>query len=137
MVASRSDEPVKGRILIVDDDSDITLSFKIGLETYGYQVDTYNNPILAISNYKPNLYDLLLLDIRMPIMDGFELYKEIRKIDDKVKVCFITAYEINNEDFQKSFPKMALRYFIKKPITNQDLAKEIDQKLSEDFEIIS
>jgi two-component SAPR family response regulator len=72
----------------------------------------------------------------MPLMDGFSLYKEIRKIDNEVKVCFITAYEINDEDFQKSFPTMALRHFIKKPIGLEVLATELKRKLMEDFEII-
>ena len=121
----------------MDDEQDITFPWKLGLERLGFQVDTFNNPILAASTYQPNLYDLLLIDIRMPMMDGFELYKEIRKIDKKVKLCFVTAYDINNEDFKKSFPTMTLRHFIKKPIKTQDLAKEIRQKLNEDFEIIS
>ncbi|HEY7081214.1 MAG TPA: response regulator, partial [Nitrososphaeraceae archaeon] len=108
-------EEHKPRILVVDDDPDITTSFQLGLQQHGFQVDIFNNPLLAVSNYKAGLYDLLLLDIRMPLMDGFSLYKEIRKIDNEVKVCFITAYEINDEDFQKSFPTMALRHFIKKP----------------------
>ncbi|HEY1248420.1 MAG TPA: hypothetical protein VGE97_05495 [Nitrososphaera sp.] len=69
-------------------------------------------------------------------MHGFSLYKEIRKIDNEVKVCFITAYEINDEDFQKSFPTMALRHFIKKPIGLEVLATELKRKLMEDFEII-
>jgi DNA-binding response OmpR family regulator len=126
----------KSRILIVDDDPDIITSFQLGLQQHGFQVDTFNNPLLAASSYKAGSYDLLLLDIRMPLMDGFTLYKEIRRIDNEVKVCFITAYEINNEDFQKSFPTLALRHFIKKPIGLGDLAKELDRKLKEDFEII-
>ena len=132
-----SGHALKPRILIVDDEHDITFPWKLGLERLGFQVDTFNNPILAASTYQPNMYDLLLIDIRMPMMDGFELYKEIRKIDKKVKLCFVTAYDINNEDFKKSFPTMTLRHFIKKPIKTQDLAKEIRQKLNEDFEIIS
>ena len=132
-----SGQSLNNRILIVDDEPDITFSFKMGLERLGFQVDTYNNPILAASNYQPNLYDLLLIDIRMPMMNGFELYKEIRKIDKKVKVCFITAYDINNEDFKKSFPTMTLRHFIKKPINTPVLAKELRKILNEDFEIIS
>ena len=126
---------IRPRILLVDDDPEITFTFKLGLEDHGFYVDTYNNPILVLSNYKSGFYDLLLLDIRMHIMDGFELYREIRKIDANVKVCFITAYEINNDDFKKSFPEMALKYFIKKPVTIENLAKILDQKLSEDLAI--
>ena len=73
----------------------------------------------------------------MPVMDGFELYKEIQTIDKNVKVCFITAYDINNEDFKKSFPRMALWHFLRKPIVSQDLAEQLRQKLNENFVIIS
>lgn len=86
--------------------------FELGLRQFGFQVDTFNNPFSALASYKPGIYDLLLFDIRMPIMNGFELYKEIRKLDEKVKVGFITAYEIDNNDFAKSFPTMTLRHFI-------------------------
>jgi DNA-binding response OmpR family regulator len=133
--ANSKEEP-KPRILIVDDDADITTSFQLGLQQYGFQVDVSNNPLLVATSYKAGSYDLLLLDIRMPLMDGFTLYKEIRKIDNEVRVCFITAYEINNEDFQRSFPTMALRHFIKKPISLEVLANELSRRLKEDFEII-
>ena len=84
---------IKKRILIVDDEADITLSFSLALEDSGlFEVDTYNDPLVALSNYRPNSYDLLLLDIRMPVMNGLELYCQINKIDNKVKVCFISAY---------------------------------------------
>ena len=84
----------KKRILIVDDEVDITLSFSLALEDSGlFEVETSNDPLVALSNYRPNYYDLLLLDIRMPAMNGFELYDKIKRIDNKVKVCFISAYE--------------------------------------------
>jgi two-component system, OmpR family, response regulator ChvI len=71
---------VKNRILIVDDEVDITLSFSLALEDSGsFEVDTYNDPLVALSNYRPNSYDLLLLDIKMPNMNGFELYDKIKK----------------------------------------------------------
>jgi len=76
------------RILIVDDEHDITFVFKTGLEDNGFVVDTFNDPQLSISNFKTDLYDLLLIDIGIPKMNGFEFYKEIRKTDDKVKACF-------------------------------------------------
>ena len=126
----------KHRILIVDDEPDITLSFKLSLEKYGFHVDFYNNPITALSSYKPGLYELLLVDIRMPLMNGFELYKEIRKIDAKIKVCFMTAFDINYNDFEVAFPKMALRHFIKKPVTTEKLKVELEQKIHEEYEII-
>jgi two-component system, OmpR family, response regulator ChvI len=106
------------------------------LEKYGFHVDFYNNPITALSSYKPGQHELLLVDIRMPLMNGFELYKEIRKIDAKIKVCFMTAFDMNYKDFEVAFPKMALRHFIKKPVTIEKLKVELEQKIHEDYEII-
>jgi CheY-like chemotaxis protein len=102
--ATRRATPIEGknRILIVDDELDIARLFKLGLERHGgFEVDVYNNPITALSNYRPGIYDLLLLDIKMPEMNGLELYQSIReKQKDKernggeeIKVCFITAFE--------------------------------------------
>jgi DNA-binding response OmpR family regulator len=82
------------KILIVDDDTDVTLTFKTALDNYGFEVETYNDPVLALSNFKPHFYDLLLIDIRMPDMNGFELSQKIRKRDRSVKICFITAFEV-------------------------------------------
>jgi CheY-like chemotaxis protein len=85
--------------LVVDDEVDITTVFKLGLEEADLQVDVYNDPLLALSDYKPGIYDLLLLDIKMPGMNGFELYRKIKDIEEeekkvkngKPRVCFITA----------------------------------------------
>jgi CheY-like chemotaxis protein len=84
-----------GRILIVDDDPDITLSFSIGLEDGGFKIYSYNDPSDALLNFKPGFYDLLLIDINMPKMNGFELCTKILEIDLNVKICFITAGDIN------------------------------------------
>src|ERR671932_2840012 len=84
----------KKRILLVDDEHNITFGFRIGLEDNGFVVDTFNDPQEALSNFKAGLYDLLLIDIKMPKMNGFELCQEIERIDNRVKVCFITAYEV-------------------------------------------
>ena len=88
------------RILLVDDEPDIALAFKIGLEDNGFVVDVFNDPLLALSSLKQGLYVLALLDIKMPRMNGFDLYSEIRKLDDKVKVCFMTAFDIKKEDIE-------------------------------------
>jgi DNA-binding response OmpR family regulator len=95
----------KRRLLVVDDDPDITLTAKVGLEASSlFQVDTFNDPELALSSFKPELYDLVLLDFRMPKMYGHELYDEMKKIDSKIKVCFLTATYLNYEDARKRFP---------------------------------
>jgi two-component system response regulator ChvI len=114
------------RILIVDDEPDIISVFKMVLEMNGFEVDAYNDPLLALSNFKPNSYGLLLLDIRMPKMNGFELYKKMRNIDDKIKVCFMTAFEYYHEEFKESFPMLdEEKCFIRKPKAIEDLVKHV------------
>ena len=118
------------KILIVDDDSDITLAFKKGLENDGFNVDVFNDPQEALSNFEASKYDLLLLDIRMPKMNGFELYKEMDKIDNHVKVCFITAFEVYYEALREVFPSMEVECFIRKPIEIGNLVKRIKNELN-------
>ena len=118
------------KILIVDDDSDITLAFKKGLENDGFNVDVFNDPQEALSNFEASKYDLLLLDIRMPKMNGFELYKEMDKIDNDVKVCFITAFEVYYEALREVFPSMEVECFIRKPIEIGNLVKRIKNELN-------
>jgi DNA-binding response OmpR family regulator len=92
------------------------------LEMNGYEVDAYQDPLLALSNFKSNSYGLLILDIRMPTMNGFELYKKITEIDNKVEVCFITAFEDYHEEFNESFLMLNdAKYFIRKPKAIEDL----------------
>jgi two-component system, OmpR family, response regulator ChvI len=114
------------KILIVDDEPDITSTFDIILQMNGFEVDSYNDPLLALSNFKPNSYGLALLDIRMPKMNGFELYKKIRDIDNKLEACFITAFEDYREEFKESFPELEeAKYFIRKPKAIEDLVKHV------------
>ena len=98
------------RILIVDDEPDITLTFKVGLDGYYYdkrrfEVYTYNNPTKALSEFKPHFYDLLLTDITMPHMDGFELCEKILELDVNIRVCFISAAEVNIQALREVYPK--------------------------------
>jgi DNA-binding response OmpR family regulator len=107
----------KYMILLVDDEADTTLSLKEGLESSGFAlVDTFNDPILALAAFKPGIYDLLLLDIKMQKMDGFQLYREIQKKDTNAKACFITAYEIYYDSLKDEFPGLNVGCFITKPI---------------------
>ena len=115
----------KKRILIVDDEKDITRTFKIGLEQQGFEVITYNDPELALSQFKENWFDLLLLDIRMPKISGFELYRRLKKIDSKPKVCFITAFDVYYDEFKKVFPSMEVKCFLRKPISISDLIEQV------------
>ncbi|HZB17498.1 MAG TPA: response regulator [Nitrososphaeraceae archaeon] len=119
----------KGSILIVDDEIDITLAFKKGLENNGFMVDIYNDPVTALLNFKPDFYDLILVDVRMPKMNGFELYQEIEKVDKKSKVCFITAFEVYYHALREIFPTLEVGCFIRKPIEIDDLVKRINSEI--------
>jgi CheY-like chemotaxis protein len=137
-------EPLYKRILIVDDDTDITFTYKLGLEWYyeGYddsngnnnnkikfQVYTYNDPLAALSEFKPNFYDLLLIDINMRDINGFELYQKILELDVNVRVCFITAGEANIDALREIYPNVSLGCFIKKPVSIDYLIKRLSAEL--------
>jgi DNA-binding response OmpR family regulator len=117
------------RLLIVDDEPDITSVLRRGLEQYGFVVDTFNDPIEALSGFNVGYYDLLLLDISMPKMNGFELYREMAKIDKKAKVCFMTAFEIYRNEFKRLYPKLSLNCFANKPISIKTLANLLKMEL--------
>ena len=120
----------KKRVLVVDDDPDILAVYKQGLEDYGsFEVETSADPEETLSNFRSGLYDCLLIDIRMPKMDGFQLYDRMKDIDNKVKVCFITAYEVNYEALRKVFPTLGLECFIQKPIELTQLVRKINAEL--------
>jgi DNA-binding response OmpR family regulator len=117
-------------VLVVDDESDVNLTLKMVLEENGFKVDSFTDPLLALENIKreSEMYDLIILDVRMPDMNGFELYKEIKKIDDKVKICFLTAGEMDYEQFGKElFPALDENCFIQKPIQNETLIKRLNR----------
>jgi DNA-binding response OmpR family regulator len=119
----------KKRILLVDDEHDITFSLRIGLENNGFAVDIFNDPQEALSNFKADLYDLLLIDVKMPKMNGFELYQEIEKMDNKAKVCFITAFEVYYNSLRELFPTVKVDCYIKKPVTTDELVQRIKSEL--------
>jgi two-component system, OmpR family, response regulator ChvI len=119
------------KILIVDDDPDITNTFSIGLEDTGlFAVETYNDSVEALSNFQPNLYDFVLLDIKMPKMSGFELYDKIKKLDSKAKVCFISAYDPYSDELKEEFLSLKIECFIPKPIQIKELVERIKVELS-------
>ncbi len=122
----------KKRVLIVDDEPDVTLVLKQVLDENGFEADSYDEPGLALNNFKANMYDLLLLDIKMPDINGLDLYQEIRKIDDKVKVCFLTASEMYYEKFRKEEPysKFDKELFIAKPIENEELLDHLNKVIN-------
>src|ERR687888_2177923 len=115
---------MKNRIFVVDDEPDVKLALKIVLEENGFQVDAFDDPIIALDNFRNGVYDLLILDIKMPKMRGFELYREIRKIDNKVKVCFLTAGEMCYGACADIFSE---NQFIRKPIENKELINRVNE----------
>jgi signal transduction histidine kinase/CheY-like chemotaxis protein len=121
------------RIFLVDDDYDHSITFKIGLELAEFEVDAYNDSAIALSKFKPDYYDLLLIDVKMPKIDGIELYEKIRKIDDKVMVWFITAYETYYRALKEvssiSKGEMSSAPVIEKPIEIDKLVKQIKTQL--------
>jgi DNA-binding response OmpR family regulator len=124
-------ETRKKKILIVDDDPDITMTFSFALENTGsFEVETYNDSVQALSNFKSNLYDFVLLDIKMPKLSGFELCDKIRKIDGKVKVCFISAFDPYSDELRDQFLLLKIECFIPKPIQIKELVKRIEVELS-------
>jgi DNA-binding response OmpR family regulator len=125
-----SDEERKLRILAVDDEPDLTMLCRMSLEHYGFEVDTFNDPQEALSKYKPGSYDLVILDIKMPKMDGFELYHKIKKKDNNANICFLTASELYYEEFRKKeYYALDKSMFIRKPIDNEELVKEVNKMI--------
>jgi DNA-binding response OmpR family regulator len=116
-------------ILIVDDDPDIATTLKISLEDNGFVVESFYDPILALDNFRKRSISLLILDIKMPKMNGFELYTKIKKIDDKFRVCFMTALtELQEyESFKREvFPDEGKRYFIQKPVKVEEVVRMVN-----------
>ena len=126
------------KILIIDDEPDITVTFKLGIESSNnshnndsknIEVYTYNDPLVALSEFKRDTYDLLLVDIDLPHLNGFELCEKILEIDINVKVCFMTSGEINREALREIYPTLSLGCFLKKPVTIDYLVKRINAEL--------
>src|SRR5688500_9259284 len=119
------------KILFVDDEPDIIYSIKWVLEINGFVVDSYTDPILALSNFKPSVYDLLILDIKMPKISGLDLYQKMKEIDRNVKVCFLTASELFYEEYRRldAHPRLDKAYFFQKPFRAEQLIRKINEIL--------
>ncbi len=118
-------------ILIVDDEPDITYTLKLALENNNkrYKVHTYNNPITLLAEFKSNYYDLLLVDINMPFMNGFELCKKILELDLNIRICFMSTGEVNLYALRDLYPKISMGCFVKKPIKVNNLIKIVEAEL--------
>ena len=118
------------RVLLVDDEPDLNLTIKIVLEDNGFKVDSFTDPLLALENFKEQdgSYDLAILDIKMPNMNGFELHRQIKKIDYKAKVCFLSAGEMDYEKFRKELlPALDDNCYIQKPIETEMLIRRLNR----------
>lgn len=123
------DKTENKRILLVDDEEDIIIPIKIHLEDNGFEVDIFTDPLLAFSNFKTNYYDLVIIDIRMPELNGFELYHMIKEKDDNVKICFFTATESYYEDLKNSNTLISKEQFMLKPVSLANFLNQIKIQL--------
>ena len=114
-------------ILIVDDEADINIVLREIFESNGFTLDSFDNPRDALENFKPHFYDLLILDIKMPEMNGFSFYREIIKLDEKMKVCILTVAKINYREYSDILSSLPDNCIIQKPVTNEDLLKIINE----------
>lgn len=120
-------------IMIVDDNDDVNLTFKtvLGELDHRLRIHSFSDPIDALQSFRPDIYNLIIIDILMPKMNGFELYDELRKLDSNVKICFLTAAKeiYYKAMLREAFPELDVSYFLKKPIANKDLIKQVSELL--------
>jgi CheY-like chemotaxis protein len=125
------------RILIVDDNPDITCTFKKAFEEANrtgdnktsFHVNAYNDPLVALSEFKPDFYNLLLVDIDMPKMNGFDFCVKVFEIDLNPKVCFIVSAPINQEALREQYPSLSIGCFIETPVTVDNLIRRVEAEL--------
>jgi DNA-binding response OmpR family regulator len=136
-IVSEKLSPFSKRILIVDDDPDITFTFKMAFEDanrisgnkVSFHVNTYNDPLVALSEFKPDFYDLLLIDIDMPKLNGFDFCVKIFEVDLNPKVCFIVSAPINQEALRDQYPSLSIGCFIETPVTMDNLIRRVKAEL--------
>ena len=121
---------MKKRILIVDDEKDVGRTLEMILEDYGFDIDCFIDSATALEKFKPDLYDLTILDIRMAEINGFELYDQLKSRDSNIKTLFITALnsvEPYNTRNSKVYPLRGYRHFMKKPVRSEELLQQVYQ----------
>jgi DNA-binding response OmpR family regulator len=124
------------RILVVDDEQDVCYVLENVLNENGYVVDSYEDPLLALEKFNADLYDLIVLDIKMPDLNGFSLYREIKRLDKKANVCFLTAREKCNGAYSDIFSSLPANCFIRKPIENEELVRRINENILDDTTVL-
>lgn len=120
------------KILVVDDEPDINMALGKVLEENGFTVDWSEDPLMALENFKPYFYDLIVIDIKMPKMNGFSFYREIKRLDKKVKLCFLTAAEMDYAAYSDIFSSLPANCFIRKPVENEELLERIEEIMTEE-----
>ena len=108
----------------------LRMSLRRGLSAHGFTVDTFNDPQAALASFQPRHYDLVIIDIRMPRINGFDLYRQLKKRDTDVKVCFLTEFRIYYEEFRMLFPKIDVKAFIRKPVSMSNLVNQINTAIA-------
>ena len=125
-----SQDSAPDRILVVDDELDVNISLHMVLESNGFKVDSYSDPREVLQNFNPGVYGLIILDIKMPHLNGLALYRELKKIDHKAKICFLTAGEMFYGDYSDIFNSVGADGFMRKPIENQKLVERVRKIIS-------
>ena len=118
----------KKRILVVDDERDVCRTLQLMLENNGFDIDCYTDSTKALEKFKPNLYDLTILDVKMPKINGFELYEQLKSRDSNIKTLFITglsSVESYNTQNSKVYPLKGQRHFMTKPVSSKELLEHV------------
>ena len=113
------------RILIIDDNQEVTDALKSAIGSVDVKVTTFNDPVAAVKSFTADVYDLIFLDFRMPAMNGFEVYRELRKVDEKVRICFLSAFDIYEKEFAIIFPDAKIHAFLTKPVDLKTILKVV------------
>ena len=121
----------KKKILVVNDEPDVTTMLKMTLERAGFRVDTFNDPVLALKSYKPHMYDLVILDVIMPEMDGLELYTQLKRKDSGINVCFLTASSepYREELLKEKYNQLSKDLFLEMPLPTSEIIREVKKRM--------
>jgi two-component system, OmpR family, response regulator ChvI len=119
------------RVLLVDDESEVNASLREVLEQKRFKVDSFESPLLALESFKPHFYDLAILDFKLPEMNGFLFYREIKKLYKNLKICFLTAEEMYYGVYSDIFSSLPASYFMRKPINNAELITRVNQIIND------
>ncbi|MGB6590204.1 MAG: response regulator [Candidatus Nitrosopolaris sp.] len=123
-------------ILVVDDEPDVCFVLEKVLGENGFVVNSYENPLLALEGFMARTYNLVILDVKMSEINGFDLYREIKRLDKKANVCFLTAREKCNGAYSDIFSSLPANCFIRKPIENEELVRRINENILDDTTVL-